>query len=525
MKIAIINTGGTISCVGNPLAPMSSAAFKAASAIHLDPILKQTCPGLDLDYVTDLAFPESASGMLDSTNLQPSDWCLIARYILEHYDEADGWVVLHGTDTMDFSGTALSMLLGRFRADGTALAQLSKPVILTGSQVPLFHADQAGIITGMSFNTDAFQNVCGAVAAAATGLAGLYVFFNSHLMRGSRVVKTDANQFHGFTSPNFPDVGQYGITLTLDARNALPFPLSDAVSLDHPTARAATLAQLQAIFDRLDQVPVMQLNAFPAWYRPEAGTALLANLIRAVTAEGIRGLVLEAYGEGNFPSGNPNEPEKGAIARALKEAADQGVVIVDNTQVLKGAVDYNAYAAGAWLPGIGALNPADMTPMASLAKLTVLLAAQDFNGWTAEDLRYLMQVPLVGEMQDGSRLDSRMRPVMLPGQALTTFTGGATLNNLPAHGPVLSDAAGHILWAMLEQQDAAALPGRLLLKEDGNLIFYSRNGKVLWQSGTTSSGTGATLLSLRQNEGDKTIRLAITCQITGKVMWEKTVSM
>ncbi|MVA82560.1 asparaginase, partial [Agrobacterium vitis] len=111
MKIGVINTGGTISCVGNPLAPMTSAQFKAACQSHLDPILKQKFADLVLDYVTDLAFPESESGMLDSTNLHPSDWCLIARHILERYDTVDGWIVLHGTDTMDYSGTALAMLL------------------------------------------------------------------------------------------------------------------------------------------------------------------------------------------------------------------------------------------------------------------------------------------------------------------------------------------------------------------------------------------------------------------------------
>src|SRR5436853_2145044 len=107
MKVAVINTGGTISCVGNPLAPMTAAQFAAACTSILNPILAQQFPSLSIDYVTDLPFPESKSKTLDSTNLQPTDWCLIASYILRHYPAYDGWVVLHGTDSMDFTGTAL----------------------------------------------------------------------------------------------------------------------------------------------------------------------------------------------------------------------------------------------------------------------------------------------------------------------------------------------------------------------------------------------------------------------------------
>ncbi|MCF1483615.1 hypothetical protein FS800_15765 [Agrobacterium vitis] len=525
MKIGVINTGGTISCVGNPLAPMTSTQFKAACQSHLDPILKQKFADLELDYVTDLAFPESESGMLDSTNLQPSDWCLIARHILERYDTVDGWIVLHGTDTMDYSGTALAMLLSRVSADGTVLAQLSKPVILTGSQVPLFHSPTPGVISGMTFNSDAFQNVCGAVAAAQTGLAGVSVFFDSQLMRGSRVVKADASQFRGFSSPNFPVVGQYGITLGLNADLAPLPPVSSAVSLDDEAARAETLAQLQAITSNINKAPVITLGAFPAWYDAAQGKALLADMIRACVAQGIGGLVLQAYGAGNFPSGNARHPDQGAIYKALEEANRAGVVVVDNTQVLQGAVDYNTYAAGAWLPAIGALNPVDMTVMASLAKLTVLLAARDANGWSLDDVKYLMQIPLVGEMADIARLDSRSNAVLLPGQSLTTFNGSASLVNDPMLGPQLRDSSGKTLWSMLgsmlNENEKAALPGRLQMRDDGNLVFYSRNNQPLWQSQTGGTEGASSQLRLGQPD-ENTVCLSIYDYNHRQTLWSKT---
>ena len=139
MKIAVINTGGTISCVGNPLAPMTAQAFADASTQLLNPILLQQFPDLEITYLTNVTFPESSTQTLDSTNLQPTDWCIMAKGVLDNYAAFDGFVLLHGTDSMDFSGAALSLLLNAFDADGVGTAVLSKPVIITGSQVPMYY--------------------------------------------------------------------------------------------------------------------------------------------------------------------------------------------------------------------------------------------------------------------------------------------------------------------------------------------------------------------------------------------------
>lgn len=397
MHIAVINTGGTISCVGTPLAPMTAAGFAEACARLLDPIFAQEFPDLRLTYVTDLAFP-SRTGTLDSTNLQPSDWCLIADYILTHYADYDGFVVLHGTDTLDFSGMALPLLLQVFDAEGRGQAVLSKPVVLTGSQVPMFHQQSPGGPLALKFNTDAYQNVCGAIAAAQSGIPDVTVFFHGQIFRSSRVRKTNANQFNAFSSLNYPPLATYGIEWTPNEHTLLP-PVAGNVSLDDAKALALARAQLAAIRAAINVPSVMLLPAFPAWYDAETGTALLANLIRAMVKEGIHGLVLLSYGAGNFPAGHPDDATKGAIYQALDEANKAGVVIIDATMVPQGTVANGTYAAGSWLSAVGALSAVDMTPMASHAKLTVLLAARDVRGWSLADVKRLMQVPLAGEMR------------------------------------------------------------------------------------------------------------------------------
>lgn len=397
MHIAVINTGGTISCVGSPLAPMTAAAFAEACTRLLDPVFAQRFPDTRLTYVTDLRFP-SRAGTLDSTNLQPADWCRLADYILTHYAAYDGFVVLHGTDTLDYSGTALPLLLQMFDRDGRGQALLSKPVVLTGSQVPLFEQPTPDDALTLKFNTDAYQNLCGAVQAAQAAIPEVTIYFNGHLFRASRVRKMDANQFDAFASPNEPPLGTIGIEPTIDRTRIRPMP-EPRVSLDTPEVLALARAGLAAIGDAINAPAVMLLPAVPARYDGDTGTALLATLIRAVVREGIQGLVLLGYGAGNFPSGHADDPQKGAIYQALAEADAAGVVLIGATMVPKATVASGTYAAGSWLSAVGVLSAGDMTPMAALAKLTVLLAARDKRGWSLDDVKRLMQTPLVGEIR------------------------------------------------------------------------------------------------------------------------------
>lgn len=500
MKIAVINTGGTISCVGKPLAPMTAEAFANACKELLDPILQQQFPGIEMTYLTSVTFPESSTQTLDSTNLQPTDWCIMARGVLDNYASFDGFVILHGTDSMDFTGAALPFLLNTFDKNGYGMAVLSKPVVITGSQVPMYYQAPENKSLTLNFNTDAYQNFCGAVASARTGVPEVCVYFQNHLYRGNRVLKTNASEFNAFSSPNYPALAEYGVGLTLYSENWLPGPVHDSVSLDN----AKILAKQQDFVDRIksniDNFPVMQFNAFPAKYSMSPASAFIADLLNSVVNAGAKGIVLESYGEGNFPSGNPDTPTDGAIYRALNAANVSGINIVDCTQVITGTVNSSAYAAGAWLPDVGALSPADMSPMAALAKLMILMTSAVGNSWTREQVQTLLQTNLTGEMKSVNSLDSRTNSILQPGQSISTLDGSASLINHQTYGPRLMGAGTKApLWCLPTAPSPDDLPGRLDMQNDGNLVFYSRYNKALWATNTGNPAGASSKLTLTGN--------------------------
>jgi L-asparaginase len=519
MNIAILYTGGTIGSVGNPLGPLSSSDFSAAFNSLLTPILQQKYPDLNIVFPS-ISFPESSSGTLDSTNLQPTDWCIMAQSILSTYSQYDGWVVLHGTDSMDFTGPALSFLLSSFNVNGFPTAVLSKPVVITGSQVPIFYQASSQSPLAINYNTDAFQNVCGAVAAAQSGVPEVCVYFQNALFRGNRVVKTNASEFNAFSSPNYPSLGEYGIELDIDLAMVLPPPVISAISLETAAVQAMMLDQLSYIAANIDNFPVMQFNAFPAAYSVK-GPAVIANLINACVAAGIKGLILESYGEGNFPSGAPDTSSSGAVYQALQAANEAGVVIVDCTQVLSGVVNDSAYASGAWLPEVGALNPADLTPMAALAKLMILATVAGYLGWSTGVVDTLMQTSLLGEMLEVNRLDSRVNPDLAPSQSLSALDGSADLTNDPVEGPVLTGndpVKGPVtLWQPLAPPIEGNMPGRLVMQYDGNLAFFDQSNVLLWTTSIAANGATASALVLDGSYTQGTLSLSIYNYATGEV--------
>jgi L-asparaginase len=497
MKIAIINTGGTISCVGKPLAPMSASDFASASEEILTPILKQQFPNVEVTYLTNVAFPESSSGALDSCNFQPTDWCIMATAILSHYADYDAFLVLHGTDSMAFTGSALPFLLNTFDENGVGTAVLSKPIIITGSQAPLYYKDSSSAALSLKFNTDAYQNVCGALASARTGIPEVCVYFHHQLFRGNRAIKTHTSEFDAFSSPNYPALAEHGVELDLLTDHWLPSPLHHSVSLDNPTVLDAQQAVLEKIAIKIDNYPIAQLNAFPAHYSQNSATAYLADIITAIANTGVSGLILESYGTGNFPSGNPDSPHKGAIYQALKKASDSGINLVACSQVVAGAVNNSVYAAGAWLPQTGTLSPSDMTPICALVKLMILSTLSDINNWSRGQLRELFQTNLAGEMRSVNNLDSRTDAVLMPGQSIATLDGSAILMNDQKEGPVLCVAGAHApLWKLPSPPASSDMPGRLIMQDNGNLVFYSRCNKALWASNTGNLVGGSSKLLL-----------------------------
>lgn len=524
MHLAILNTGGTISCIGQPLAPMGAAAFAQASMAQLNPALLAQHPDVQLSYLTELAFPDSASGTLDSTNLQPRDWCLIAEVILRHYTDYDGWVILHGTDTLDATAAALPFLLSRFSADGFALAALSRPIILTGSQLPLWQQSADGQLMLHPYS-DALQNLSGAVAAAQSGLTGVGVFFNRQLWPASRVRKVHSAQFAAFAAPNAPALGQYGIQPQLHAAHWPAAPASPAISLEQPTVRQALRAQLAAVQARLPQVPVTLFSAFPATFNPALGQAWLADMFCAGLALGVKGVVLQGYGAGSFPSGHPQQPAAGAMYQALQQAQAQGVLVVGCTQTLQGGVAQHSYAAGAWQAEVGVLNPADLTPMAALVKLSLLLAMQAHHGWSLATVKRLFQQNLLGEMHSVNRLDSRSQPGLLPGQALTALDGSAECVNHPQHGLQLwqrqPGQPRQLCWQALaaDALAQARLPLRLTLHQDGVLQLSDGQGQSVWQRGGDPR-THAAVLSLDGSAGEGNLTLRVCDAASGQLAWQ-----
>lgn len=389
MKIGIVYTGGTIGCVGSPLRPMGEALFEVAFRAHIEPMLQAAQPGISLHFVP-------FGPVLDSTDATPQDWVRLARAILGSYAHVDAFVVLHGTDTLAWSASALSFLLTAFNLEGAAETVLSKPIIVTGSQRPLFQQTGPNSVV-VAGHTDALANVCGAVESIDLGLPEVAVYFDHQLLRGNRAVKVQTSGFDAFASPNHPPLATCGASWTMNS--AVWYPsITLERSLDNPDVCSRLQAQLDHAAQRVAQARVAVLPAFPAVSGPEGG--LHAAMLSAVLNAGVSGVVLQAFGAGNFPSGSPQAPLSSPLFTQLLQARERGIVIVDTTQVLAGSVDARAYATGSWLGDAGVIGLRDMTPMAALAKLTVLLALCDRGQrpWSVLTVEQLMQDNVAGEV-------------------------------------------------------------------------------------------------------------------------------
>lgn len=280
--------------------------------------------------------------LLDSSNMTPAEWVKIARDVESNYDRYDGFVVLHGTDTMAYTASALPFLLGGIR----------KPVIITGSQIPL-----------CEIRNDARENlITSLMLAASYEIPEVCLYFGGKLLRGCRSTKVSADGFAAFDSPNFPPLGNVGIDI--DVNWDLVRPARGAKRIRVPD---------------LKRPVVSALRLFPG---------ITPELVRNVLRPPLQGLVLEAYGVGNGP-----DQDRGFLD-ALSEANERGVVIVDCTQCLEGTVDLHEYATGSALARAGVISGFDMTAEAALAKLYFLFG----RGYAAERVKREMQSDLRGEM-------------------------------------------------------------------------------------------------------------------------------
>ncbi len=308
-----------------------AAGALAASLERLPELASESLPEVELVEFDPL---------LDSSDMRPEDWQRVADALAELLPRHAGAVVLHGTDTMAYTASALSFLL-----EG-----LDRPVVLTGSQIPLTEV-----------RNDARENLITALLLAREALLNeVAVYMNGRLLRGNRCTKVSAFGFDAFDSPNLPPLAEVGVE----------------VAWRETLLRPADERELRAL--RLRSVPVVALRLFPG---------ITGSTLTQVLREPVRGLVLETYGSGNAPSRDTE------LLDALGEASARGVVIVNVTQCLRGAVRMDAYAAGRSLQAAGVVSGGDMTVEAALTKLTVLLSQES----SYADVAALMAADLAGE--------------------------------------------------------------------------------------------------------------------------------
>jgi L-asparaginase len=286
---------------------------------------------------------EEFDPLLDSSNMTPHNWLSVAEAIQRNYEQYDGFVVLHGTDTMAYTASALPFFLSGLR----------KPVIITGSQIAMCEV-----------RNDARQNLISAlILAAYSNLPEVCLCFGASLLRGCRSVKVHSDGLDAFASPNYPPLAEIGIEITLYPERFRPAPEQGT------PLRLAPLKQ--------KAVGVMRL--FPG---------ISAQVLRNMLQPPLEGLVLETYGAGNAPDNDP------LFLNAIAEACQRGVVIVNCTQCLRGAVHPEAYETGSALSRAGVVSGLDMTVEAALAKLFFLLGSET----SPEAVRRRMGEDLCGEL-------------------------------------------------------------------------------------------------------------------------------
>lgn len=331
-KVYIAYTGGTIGMKPSERGFIPEAGYFTEQLKRLPELAYPDMPNVVINEYDEL---------LDSSNITPDDWFRVSEDIKAHYDDFDGFIVLHGTDTMAYTASALSFML----------EDLSKPVIVTGSQIPW-----------SQMRTDARENLITSLLLASTyDIPEVTLYFHNRLYRGNRARKLDASGFHAFKSPNFPALVEVGSQISVNQELILKEP-SKPLSIN-----------------RIAAPKVMVLSLYPGFS---------TDVLEAVLHSGIQGLVLMTYGMGNAPCNDQK------FLHLLAAANHAGIIIVNCTQCIKGTVDMSSYETGHELLNAGVISGFDMTPEATLTKLSYLLSTE----CSTEEIKQKMQISLRGEL-------------------------------------------------------------------------------------------------------------------------------
>lgn len=331
-NILLIHAGGTIGMVP------SAHGYKPQEGF-LEGILNDL-KDLKSEKMPNVTFTE-LSPLLDSSDMTVTEWNRIGTVIANNYDAFDGFVVLHGTDTMAYTASALSFML----------ENLDKPVILTGSQIPLCEVRSDGLdnlITSLLIAKDAkCKEVC--------------LYFGGKLMRGNRATKMSADGMRAFSSPNCPLLAEAGIEISYLPTS--PLPKNDG------EFRLCTF----------EDIPIGVLKVFPGIRFP---------LFEGVMTEKLKGIVLETFGAGNIPG------DGDSLLPIIKRAFNSGSVITVCSQCPQGTVHLGAYKTSSHLKQAGAVSGYDMTTESAVAKLYYLFS----KGYSKEEIKIKMEENLRGEL-------------------------------------------------------------------------------------------------------------------------------
>lgn len=332
-KILILNTGGTISSIKTTHGYAPQAGYVETALAQIPALSHVDLPSYEI---------KEYQPLLDSANITENEWNRLANDIAMEYEKYDGFIIFHGTDTMAYTASALSFMF----------ENLGKPVILTGSQIPL-----------SAVRSDAVDNVLTSLwLCAHQPLHEVCIYFNQRLLRGNRSQKIYEQQFNAFDSPNFPHLATIGIHIKSHQKHFMPSPKG--------------VFRVQMIQPHL----IANLRLFPGFS---------TDVLDALLQRPLRGLILETYGSGNAPNNNLQ------FLQLLNDASARGIIVVNSTQCQKGSVSMGQYATGYTLMQAGLISGGDMTPEAIHCKLLYLLSKYTDIAL----IKTMMQTNLCGELQ------------------------------------------------------------------------------------------------------------------------------